>query len=190
MRAWLRLSFAIDRLNRGIARAVAWLALAMVLIGAYNAIARFCQRSLGMNLSSNAYLEAQWYLFSVLFLLGAPYALRKGSHVRVDVLYAGHPLRGRAWTDLLGTLLLLLPFCGFAIWTSWDFVADSIAKREMSNDPGGLPRWPLKPIVPMAFLLLALQGISEAIKRVALLRGWSPAATRLDETSAHTAGAT
>lgn len=181
MRLLLRLGAVVDGLNRWVGRAVAWLALAMVLVGAYNAIARFSERSLGLRLSSNAYLELQWYLFSVLFLLAAPYALRAGAHVRVDVLYSGHSPRGKAWTDLLGNLLLLVPFCLFAAWISWDFVADSWAEREMSNDPGGLPRWILKPVVPLGFVLLALQGLSEAIKRWAVLRGFSEIEVRLHE---------
>jgi len=181
MRTLLRISARIDRLNRTIGRAAAWLTLVMVLVGAYNAIARYLERDVGLRLSSNAYLEAQWYLFSLVFLLGAPYALRKGSHVRVDVLYGGHGERGKAWIDLFGGLILLLPFCVFAIWISWDFVRDSWLEREMSNDPGGLPRWPLKPVVPLAFLLLLLQGLSEVTKRLALLRGHSAAEVGLEE---------
>jgi TRAP-type mannitol/chloroaromatic compound transport system permease small subunit len=170
-----------DRLNRRLARGVAWLLLVMVLVGAYNAVARWCERDLGLALSSNALLELQWYLFSLVFLLGAPYALRRGDHVRVDVLYGGLPQRGRWCIDLCGGLLFLIPFCAFSIWISIDFVADSIADNERSNDPGGLLRWPLKLVVPFAFLLLLLQGVAEVVKRLALLRGASPADVHLDE---------
>ena len=183
MRKLLALAHWTDRLNRRIARAVAWLLLAMVLIGAFNAVARYCERDLGLSLSSNALLELQWYLFSLVFLLGAPHALRCGDHVRVDVLYGGLPERGRWWIDLLGGLLFLVPFCGFSIWISFDFVADSWAEREMSNDPGGLPRWPLKAVVPLAFALLLLQGCAEIVKRAALLAGVAPGAVRLAETA-------
>lgn len=189
MRVLLRIASAIDAVNRHLARIVAWLSLAMVLIGAYNAVARYVERDLGLQLSSNAFLELQWYLFSVVFLLGAPYALRRGAHVRVDVLYGGHPPAGKAWIDLIGGVLFLIPFCVFAIWISWDFVADSWIEREMSNDPGGLPRWPLKPFVPFAFFLLALQGVSEVIKRAAFLRGWSAGEIALEEADAQGKGA-
>ncbi|MAE77670.1 MAG: C4-dicarboxylate ABC transporter substrate-binding protein [Planctomycetes bacterium] len=189
MRLLLRFAAVVDGLNRRLARLVAWLALVMVLIGAYNAVARSADSQLAahgieLRLSSNAYLELQWYLFSMLFLLAAPYALRAGAHVRVDILYGAHGRRGRAWTDLLGNVVLLIPFCLFAVWISWEFVADSLAKREMSNDPGGLPRWILKPIVPVGFFLLALQGVSEAIKRVAVLAGLSDDEVGLDEPQA------
>jgi TRAP-type mannitol/chloroaromatic compound transport system permease small subunit len=175
MRTLLRCADAIDRWHRRLANAVAWLLLVMVLLAAYNAVARYVGRDAGAQLASNALLELQWYLFSLAFLLAAPDALRRGDHVRVDLLYAGLPARGRCWIDLGGTLLLLIPFCACAVWLSVDFVADSIAGREMSNDPGGLPRWPLKPVVPLAFALLLLQGIAEAVRRIAMLRGLAPA---------------
>ena len=186
MRTLLGVSRGIDRLNRGLGRGVAWLLVVMIAIGAYNAIARWSERYAGVQLASNAWLELQWYLYSLVFLLGAPWALRRGDHVRVDVIYSGLPERGRWWIDLLGTLIFLIPFCAFAVWISVDFVVDSWVEGEMSNDPGGLPRWPLKPVVPIAFLLILLQGVSELLKRVALLRGATPAEVGLDEPDAHT----
>lgn len=173
MSAALGVSRLIDGLNRWLGRGVAWLTLAMVLVGAYNAVARYVERDLGLSLSSNAYLELQWYLFSLVFLLGAPYTLRADAHVRVDVLYGGHRQRARAWIDLVGTLLFLLPFCAVATWYAWEFAVISWREGEMSSDPGGLARYPLKAVVPAAFVLVGLQGISEAIKRVGLLRGLS-----------------
>ncbi len=181
MQAALRLSKLVDALNRQIARVMGWALFAMVLVGAYNAIARSLEKELGLSLSSNAYIEAQWYLFSLVFLLGAPYALRSNAHVRVDVLYGEHSERGKAWTDLLGGALFLIPFCAFAIWISWDFVGNSLEVRELSPDPGGLPRWPLKLVVPVAFGLLGLQGISEVVKRIAFLRGMSAEDIGLEE---------
>lgn len=181
MRTLLGLSRGIDRLNRALGRGVAWLLVVMVAIGAFNAIARYSQRYTELQLSSNAWLELQWYLFSLVFLLGAPWALRRGDHVRVDVLYGGLPERGRWWIDLVGGVVFLIPFCVFAIWISIDFVVDSWVEGEMSNDPGGLPRWPLKPVVPIAFGLILLQGISEICKRVALLRGATPEEVGLHE---------
>ena len=181
MAGLLRIAKGIDGLSRRVGRMVAWLTLAMVLVGAYNAIARYVERDLGLALSSNAYVELQWYLFSLVFLLGAPYTLRCDRHVRVDVIYGGHPPLAKAWIDLVGGLLLLLPFCAFAIWSSTDFVLDSWSQREMSSDPGGLPRYPLKTVVPIAFFLVGLQGISEVIKRLAIIRGMSPEAVGLEE---------
>jgi TRAP-type mannitol/chloroaromatic compound transport system permease small subunit len=181
MQDLLRLSLSIDRLSRGIARVVAWMTLAMVLVGAYNAVARYVERDLGLSLSSNAYLELQWYLFSLVFLLGAPYTLRAGGHVRVDVLFGGHSQRTKAWIDLAGTLLFLLPFCCMATWFSWEYAAISWRESEVSSDPGGLLRYPLKAVIPLAFILVGAQGISEAIKRLGILRGLSAEEVGLDE---------
>lgn len=164
MGALSRLGRTIDQLNAGIGRAVAWLSLAMVLIGAYNAVARYLGRHLGVELSDNAYIEAQWYLFSALFLLGAADTLRTDGHVRVDVLHARLGPRSRALIDLLGTLLLLLPFCAMATYFSLPAVESSWSILEQSPDPGGLPRYPLKTLIPVSFLLLGLQGLSLAIK--------------------------
>ncbi len=171
MRTWLLLSQAIDRLNGAIGRLVGWLTLAMVLIGAYNAVVRYLGGFLGRSLSSNAYLELQWYLFSLVFLLGASYTYRQGAHVRVDLVYGRLAERGRAWIDLIGTLVLMLPFTVLCLWLSWPSVRNSWAVREVSPDPGGLARYPIKSVILLAFSLLVLQGISQAIKQVAILRG-------------------
>ncbi len=170
MRRLLDFAGLVDRLNQRISRVVAWGILLMVLLGAYNAIARSLERRVGLPLSSNSLLELQWYLFGIGFLLAAPYALRRGDHVRVDVVYDGLPRRGRTWIDLLGGLLLLLPFCAFGVVLSLRFVSDSIAQNEWSNDPGGLPRWPIKLFVPVGFVLLGLQGIASVIRNVDALR--------------------
>ncbi len=167
----LRIARAIDRLNERIGQGVSWMCLVMVLIGCYNAIGRYLGRFLGWNLSSNAYLELQWYLFSLIFLLAAAYTLRRDAHVRVDVLYGRLSNKGRAWVDLCGSLFFLLPFCVFGLVASWPSVRSSWAVREMSPDPGGLPRYPLKTMILVAFLLLILQGVSEILKRIAILRG-------------------
>jgi TRAP-type mannitol/chloroaromatic compound transport system permease small subunit len=181
MQGLLRASFAIDRLNRRVGGWVAWLTLGMVLVGSYNAVVRFLERGAGVQLSSNAYIELQWYLFSLVFLFGAPYVLRADAHVRVDVIYGRLSTRARAWIDLLGGLLFLLPFGAFALWMSWPPVRDSFQVREMSPDPGGLARWPIKAAVLPAFALLWLQGLSEVIKRLAIVRGRSPEEVRLEE---------
>jgi TRAP-type mannitol/chloroaromatic compound transport system permease small subunit len=143
----------------------------MVLLGAFNAIARYASRGLGRSLSSNAYLEGQWYLFSVILLLGAAYTLRHDRHVRVDVIYAKLSEKGRAWIDLLGTALFLLPFSAVTMVLTWPTVHNSWITRELSPDPGGLPRYPLKTMILVGFFLLFLQGLSMLIRQIAFLRG-------------------
>ena len=171
MERWLAISRTIDRANEKIGFAVGWLTLAMVLIGAYNAIVRYLGRFMGWNLASNAYIELQWYLFSLVFLLGAAYTLRRGAHVRVDVLYGRLSERGKAWIDLVGSIVFLVPFSVFGLWVSWPSVKNSWAILEVSPDPGGLPRYPIKSMILVGFALLILQGISEIVKQIAVLRG-------------------
>lgn len=167
----LRLAHLIDRLNAAIGKAACGLMIVLVGLGAGTAVLRYVGRPLGLSLTSNAFLEGQWYLFSAVFLLGAAWALRENAHVRVDVLYGRLGPRGKAWTDLLGAVLFLLPFCALMLWATAPSVAESWAVREVSPDPGGLPRYPIKALVPVAFVLLLLQGVAEAIKAVATLRG-------------------
>jgi TRAP-type mannitol/chloroaromatic compound transport system permease small subunit len=167
----LRLSRAIDRVSNALGVLVSWLCLLMVLVGAFNAVARYLGRFIGTNLSSNAYLEAQWYMFSALFLLGAAYTLQRDNHVRVDVLYGRLSAKHKAVIDLAGGVLFLLPFCAYGVWASWDYAANSWAMREISPDPGGLPRYPIKALIPLSFAFLGVQGVSEIIKRAALLAG-------------------
>ena len=167
----LRVAAAIDRFSEVIGSVLMWLLAAMVLIGALNAVARYLGRFTGVHLSSNAYMELQWYLFSIVFLLGAGYALRFDSHVRVDVIYSQLSPRTRAIIDLAGTLLFLIPFSVFMLLVSFPSVASSWRVREVSPDPGGLARYPIKAMVLVAFVLLILQAISEIIKQVAILRG-------------------
>lgn len=155
---------AVDRLTGALGAVVSWLVLAMALIGAYNALVRYLGRFTGASLSSNLYLELQWYLFSLIFLLGAGYALKENAHVRVDVLYGRLGKRARAWIDLTGTALMLLPFCGFLLWVSWPSVHNSWTIREASPDPGGLPRYPLKAVIIVCFALLTAQGLVQLAK--------------------------
>ncbi|MEZ4648006.1 MAG: TRAP transporter small permease subunit [Candidatus Eisenbacteria bacterium] len=171
MRSLLQLARLIDVMNDRIGRAVSWLAAVMVLLGAFNAIARYLSRALGKDLSSNAYLEGQWYLFSVILLIGMAYTLRHDRHVRVDVIYGKVGERGKAWIDLLGTLLFLLPFSIVTLILTWPTVHNSWLTREVSPDPGGLPRYPLKAVILVGFGLLLLQGLSMLIRQVAFLRG-------------------
>ena len=153
-----------DRLSTRLGVAVSWLTLAMVAVGAYNAVVRYLGRFTGWNLSSNAYLELQWYMFSLVFLLGAAYALLTGAHVRVDVIFSRLPERWRRRIDLWGSLLFLIPFAVFGLVMSWPAVRNSWAVLEVSSDPGGLPRYPIKSVLLVAFTLLALQGLAEAAR--------------------------
>lgn len=167
----LRFAAAVDRLTDIVGRSVSWLALVMVLVGAFNALARYLGRFAGWSLSSNVYLELQWYLFSVLFLMAAAYALKVNAHVRVDVVYGRLSPRARAWIDLVGSAVLLLPFCVMVLWVSWPSIHNSWLVREQSPDPGGLVRYPLKTVILVAVSLLALQGLAEAFKNVARITG-------------------
>ena len=170
-----RIAATVDRFNGWLGTAVAWLTLLMVIVGAYNAIARKLDQYSALNLSSNAYIETQWYMFSVVFLLGAAWTLREDGHVRVDVLYGRLGRIGKARIDLAGTLLFLLPFCVGALWFSLPSVINSWQVREISPDPGGLPRYPLKLLLPATLLFLALQGHALAVRYLAVLSGRSTA---------------
>lgn len=171
---WLRIARTIDRCTEYVGRGARWLILLMVLLGAYNAVARYIGPRLGLALSSNAYLELQWYLFSLAFLLAAAYALRHDRHVRVDVLYSRLSPRVRAWIDVIGIFVLLMPFAIVGLMVTWPSVRASWAILEGSPDPGGLPRFPIKTMILVGFTLVALQGLAEAIRRIAFLRGRIP----------------
>lgn len=165
----LRFSAFVDRLNTVIGKAVSWLILAAVLVSAANAATRKL-----FSLSSNAWLELQWYLFSAVFLLAAGYTLLRGEHVRVDILYTRLPRRAQLWIDLLGTLFFLLPFCAITIMLSWPVVVAKFTSGESSGNAGGLILWPVWALIPAGFLLLSLQGLSQLVKTVAILAGRLP----------------
>lgn len=171
MKPLQRAARAVDRLSATLGRLVGWLLLLMVLVGAFNAVARYAGRYVGVNLSSNAWLELQWYLFGAVFLLGSADALRRDVHVRVDVLQARLSPRAKVWIDVLGTVALLLPFCVFGVVASLPSVVASWQVWEGSPDPGGLPRWPIKTLVPVAFAVLGLQGLAQLVHGVTRLRG-------------------
>lgn len=171
MRILQNFARAVDRLNDGLGRALRWLALVMVLMGAYNAVARYLTRYAGVSLSSNALNELQWYLFSLIFLLGAAYGLKHDVHVRVDVLYQRLTARGQAWIDLLGSVFFLIPFCTVMLVVAWPTVMDSWAVRETSPDPGGLPRYPIKAVILVCFALLLLQALAHIVRQLEVLRG-------------------
>ena len=167
MRALLRVSGAIDGVNERFGRIADWCVLLACLISAGNALVRY-----GFSFSSNAWLEIQWYLFAAMFMLGAPYTLRRNGHVRVDVIYGNLSPRLKLWVDLLGGILFLMPAVLIIGWMSWPLFYDSWQSGEVSSNAGGLIRWPVKLLLPLGFGLLALQGLSEIIKRIAALRGY------------------
>ena len=160
----LKLSQLIDWLNERVGKGAFWLVLIMTTISAGNATYRFV-----FNDSSNGLLEIQWYLFAAVFLLASPYTLQKNEHVRIDVLTSKLSPRGLAVIDILGTLFFLLPMVVLVLWLSLPLVAESYKIQEMSSNAGGLIRWPVKILLPIGFTLLALQGVSELIKRIAFL---------------------
>jgi len=162
----LKLSQLIDWLNERVGKGAFWLVLIMTLISAGNASYRFV-----FNDSSNGMLEIQWYLFAAVFLLCSPYTLQKNEHVRIDVLSGKLSPRGLAVIDIIGTLFFLLPMVVAVLWLSLPLVAESYKINEYSANAGGLLRWPVKILLPIGFTLLALQGVSELIKRIAFLAG-------------------
>ena len=169
---WLRrLANVIDRFNSHTGRLSSWLVLLMLIVGAWNVIGRHLGSLIGHNLSSNRLIEVQWYLFSLTFLLGGAWTMQRNAHVRVDVLQSRWGARQQAWANVLGTVLLLFPFCLLMILSSWDTVHFSWQILEQSPDPGGLPRYPLKTLLPLGFLLLIVQGIAEMIHNLDVILG-------------------
>ncbi len=162
----LKLSQLIDWLNERVGKGAFWLVLIMAVISAGNASYRFV-----FNDSSNGMLEIQWYLFAAVFLLCSPYTLQKNEHVSIDVLSGKLSPRGLAVIDIIGTLFFLLPMVVLVLYLSVPLVAESYKINEYSANAGGLIRWPVKILLPIGFTLLALQGVSELIKRVAFLMG-------------------
>lgn len=169
MRGLLRICAAIDALNVGVNYFARWLVLAAVLLSAGNAVVRKV-----FSTSSNAFLEAQWYLFSAVFLLCAGYTLLKGEHVKIDIVFSHFSRRTQVKIDIFGTLFFLLPFTVAAIYFSWGQVVSKVVSGEVSSSAGGLPLWPAWVLIPIGFALLGLQGLSELIKRIAFLTGDGP----------------
>ena len=169
MSALLSISRFIDGLNARIGRALYWLVLVTVIISAANAVVRKA-----FNYSSNSFLEVQWYLFSAIFLLGAGYTLLRNEHVRIDVVAGRLSRRTQAWIDIIGTIFFLMPMAILLGWLSWPIFVDTWVRNEVSTNAGGLIIWPARLLMPIGFFLLALQGVSELIKRIAFLRGLIP----------------
>lgn len=171
MHKLLHLSRIIDQSNHYLGRFISWLALVMIGVGTWNVIGRYIGRTVGQNLSSNALLETQWYIFDIIFLLGAAYTLKQNDHVRVDVIQSRLNFKYKALVDLLGTVFFLIPVCVMIIFYSWGAISQSWTIGELSPDPGGLPRYPIKALIIVSFVLLIIQGISEIIKSWAIFRG-------------------
>lgn len=169
MNALLGLSRAIDRLNNAVGRATIWLVLIVVVISAGNAVVRY-----GFDWSSNGLLEIQWYLFSAIFLLCAGYVLMKNEHIRIDVVFGRFSARTQNWIDVFGFLVFFLPMVAMTLWLSWPVFVNAWNSGEMSANPGGLVRWPVRLLLPVGFILLLLQGVSELVKRLAFLSGNGP----------------
>lgn len=187
IRSLLKLSNAIDTFTEQLAGLLNWLVLLTVGVGFYNVIARYIGRFIGVTLSSNVFIELQWYLFSIVFLLGFAYILKHGENVRVDFLYANLTEKQRSLIDFLGTILFLIPFCVMGIWVtinpvlqSWGYLPDGTwGTWEMSSDANGLPRAPIKTVLPLGLLLLLIQSISQAIKYLAVVLGYQTVAERI-----------
>lgn len=169
MKLLLKLSKAVDGVNTLVGRLTMWLILATTLISAGNALVRKF-----FNMSSNGLLEIQWYLFAAVFMLGAGYGFLKNSHVRIDFISTKLSDRARNWVDVLGIAFVLIPFCLITIALGWPFFMQALVSGEMSQNAGGLIRWPAYVLIPLGFALLLLQALSELVKRVAFLRGEGP----------------
>lgn len=189
MRFLLKLSATIDRLTDWVGQLSDWLVIITVAVGFYNVLVRYVGRFIGLQLSSNGFIELQWYLFSLIFFFGFAYILKHGENVRVDFLYSNWSEKRQALVDFLGTLLFLIPFCVIGIWVTWNPVLQSWGRLpggtwgpwEISSDANGLPRAPIKTMIIVAFVLLLIQAISQAIKYFAILRGYTQVAEMVRE---------
>jgi len=165
----LAISRAIDWINSTIGKTVFWLVLFAVLVSAVNAVVRYA-----FNMSSNAWLELQWYFFGAIFLLCSGYTLLRNEHIRIDVVSSRLSPKTRNWIEIVGGVFFLLPMSIGIMWLSWPIFMNAIVSGEQSSNAGGLIRWPARLMIPIGFFLLSLQGVSELIKRVAVMRGLIP----------------
>ena len=166
MRPLLAVSTLIDQINEKIGYVCNFLVLAACIVSAGNAMIRYA-----FGYSSNGWLELQWYMFAILVMFGAAYTFKRNEHVRVEIFYLFLSERGQLWLDLIGTLFFLIPSCLLLAYLSWPFFMQAYAVNEYSGNAGGLLRWPIKFVIPAGFVMLALQGVSEVIKRILALQG-------------------
>jgi len=180
LNALLKFSRGVDWLNTQVGRYAIWLILASTIVSGVNAVVRKM-----FNMSSNAYLEVQWYFFAASFLIAAGYTLLNNEHVRIDVVSSRLSARGRAWIDIIGFVLFLTPICLLILWYGIPFFLQALRSGETSSNAGGLIRWPVYAMIPLGFTLLLLQGWSELIKRIAFLRGLidDPTAKRIEKSA-------
>lgn len=176
MSGLLKLAMGVDWLSTKISKLAAWSVLAAALISAGNAITRY-----GLDLSSNAWLEIQWYLFGTIVMLGAPLVLKLNEHVRVDIIYGKLRGRGQVFVDLFGLIFFLLPVMGLLTWLTAPFFWNMFVTKEMSGNIGGLIRWPAGLLLPLGFGAMFLQGLAEVVKRVAVLTGHLEMATHYEK---------
>jgi len=169
MKLCLGLSRGIDALNERVGKLTYWLILIMVLVSAGNAVSRYA-----LSIASNAWLELQWYLFAAVFLLCSGYTLLHNEHIRIDVIASRFSRRTQLWIDVFGMVFFLLPLTLYMIWSSWPIFLNAWNSGEVSASAGGLIRWPARLLVPVGFFLLTLQGLSELVKRIAVLKGLIP----------------
>jgi TRAP-type mannitol/chloroaromatic compound transport system permease small subunit len=175
--ALLKLSQLIDALTERIGKSIIWLVLLVTLISAGNAIMRYT-----INYSSNSFLEIQWYLFGMIFLLGSGYTLMKNEHVRIDVVSGKFSKRGQTWIDIFGIIFFLMPMAIAIMWMSWPIFLLALHSNEQSSNAGGLAVWPARLMIPVGFFLLVMQGFSELIKRIGFLQGLCPDPTDKPQT--------
>ena len=180
MHALLKFSKAVDWLNTQVGKYAIWLILAATVVSGVNAVIRKL-----FNMSSNAYLEVQWYFFAASFLLAAGYTLLNNEHVRIDVVSSHLSKRGQMWVDIIGFAFFLTPICAAVLWYGIPFFLQGFHSGEMSQNAGGLIRWPVYAMIPLGFTLLMLQGWSELIKRIAFLQGLieDPTLKRVEKTA-------
>lgn len=166
MSGLLKFAFGVDWLNDRLGRLATWTVLLAALISAGNAFVRY-----GVDWSSNSLLEIQWYLFAYMVMIGAPYVLKVNEHVRVDLIYG--KLKGNApvYVDIFGLIVFLLPIIGYLTWLSFPYFLNTLVSGEMSQNAGGLIRWPATLALPVGFAMLWLQGVAELVKRIAYLQG-------------------
>ena len=169
MKLMLAMAQAVDAFNERVGKLTHWLILVAVLISAGTAVTRY-----SLDMSSNAWLEVQWYLFSAVFLFCAGYTLLHNQHVRIDIVSGRFSRRVQTWIEIFGTVFFLLPMAILILWLSWPVFVDAWRSNEVSTNAGGLAVWPARLMLPIGFLLLVLQGFSELIKRIAFLRGLIP----------------
>lgn len=177
LKALLKFSQFVDAITEFIGKSIIWVVLVMTLISAGNATMRYT-----INYSSNAFLEIQWYLFSLIFLLGAGYTFKKNEHVRIDIILHRFSKRTQAGIDIFGIIFFMMPMAIAIMWMSWPIFVLAFQDNEVSSNAGGLVVWPVRLIVPIGFFLLVLQGISELIKRIGFLLGLCPDPTEKPHT--------